>query len=264
MFRGLLFLSLSVMLLMLPPAASSQVLTADREYLLGMEAGNKGDFTGALQHLRQAVILDPKMARAHAAIGDIVDMSCQREAKACELAIEVCKEVLELDATHESALKNVAYALYWRNRLAESEDYYRRNLALRADDPDSLCAVAAIGFSCAWREVALAKAGQGLPLRTPLIDSSVCREVRAANLASIDEGIAFAGRALRTANRSSELAGYLRSLYHLRAQLQCGDRRAYREEMHTARVWDRVRKAYRKRKGDERILRKCPPAPPPE
>lgn len=254
---------LLLVMCLLAPAAFPQTLAAESEYALGREAEKRGDYRGALRHLRRAVIFDPRMIKGHIAIGDIVDLSCERDAGECELALEVCKEVLELDASQEAALKNAAYALYWLNRRDESERYYRKNLALRRDDSETLCALAAIKFSRAWHDVAIAKGNLGLPMSKPLIDLPACHAVRAANLAEIEEGIAFLIHARQAASRCSQLAGYLSPLYFLRAQVQCGDRKAYQADMYAARVWERARRAMWKRKGEDGFFRRCPPAPPP-
>jgi Flp pilus assembly protein TadD len=229
-----------------------------------MSANEKGDVEAALQHLRRAVALDPKMIKAHFAIGAIADLWCENNVeRRCELAIEEYKKVLELDASREDALKNLAYASYLIDQIDQAESYYRKALALDANDPEVLGGVAAIDAQRSYRDEAAAKVEHKVPIGKALIDSSSCQEVRQRNLARVEEGIALLTRALQIRSNSSDLMGFLSLLHARRAEIQCDNPQGYKAERNAARKWDRMRKETWKRKTDDQSLRKLPPAPPP-
>jgi tetratricopeptide (TPR) repeat protein len=72
------------------------------------------------------------------------------------MAIQEYNRVIQLQASHSDALKNLAYLMYQFNRLDESGGLYRRALALHADDPELLSAVAATNIHRVWPDLAAA------------------------------------------------------------------------------------------------------------
>src|SRR5258708_8988777 len=101
---------------------------------MGTSAEKKGDYRVAFEHLQRAVALDPKMIKAHFALGMIAESQCAVSEERCQLSVEEYNKVLELDPSREDATKNLAFVLYQVNRVDESESYYRKALALNAND----------------------------------------------------------------------------------------------------------------------------------
>lgn len=233
-----------------------------------MAARDKGDYRAALQHAQKAVVLAPKMIKAHFALGRTADEMCFSRAEPgandqiCGLAIQEYKKTLELDASHGEAMKNLAYVLYQFYRWDEAESYYRMALALHPDDPELLGAVAAMGYRRIVPDVMNTRARLKLGRKRRLIYSSACRELRDKNQARIDEGIALLMRALAIRNNNSELKEYLSVLFFLRAEIQCGNRPAYQADMKTSRAWNRAAEETKKDVPQD-ILSKLPVAPPP-
>jgi tetratricopeptide (TPR) repeat protein len=128
----------------------------------------------------------------------------------CRLAIEEYKKVLELDASREDAWKSLAFLLYQAGQWDESENSYRKALALKGNDPEALGGVAAINFIRSWQNLAATKNGLNLPAKMTLIDEPACAAVRDRNLARVEEGIAFLTRALQVRNNNSDLMGSCR------------------------------------------------------
>ena len=230
-----------------------------------MSANEKGDIDAALQHLQRAVAINPKMTKAHFAIGTIADLWCGMDGDRCGLAIQEYKKTLELEPSNEEALRNLAYSIYRVEGPGkdEAESYYRKALGLGTNDPEVLCSVAAIDAQRSWVDVGLAKIALKLPTGKALIDSPSCHEVRDRNLVRVEEGIALLTRALQIRSNSTDLSGFMSWLYTDRAELQCHNRPAYKADRNAARKWDRMRKEIWKRKADNYGFVKCPPPPPP-
>jgi tetratricopeptide (TPR) repeat protein len=251
---------------LITPAARSQVEAADAEFEAGISAKDKGDVNGAIQHLQRAVALDPKMIKAHFAIGAIAELWCYgSEGEAlCKLALKEYTKVLELDGSRNDVLKNIAYGSYVVDQIDQAESYYRKALTLDPNDPEALGGVAAIDQRRAYRDEVGAKIEHKVPLEKPLIDSPSCEEVRQRNLARIEEGIALLTRALRIHTDESSLMSFLSALYRHRAEIQCGNPRAYKADKSAARKWNHmVHETLKKRKPGDPFLRRIPPAPPP-
>jgi tetratricopeptide (TPR) repeat protein len=242
---------------------------AESEFAAGMSEREKGKYPSALEHLQRAAALAPQMVEAHFALATVADGMCLPNAQPgpdmhkCGLAIQEYNRVLELDASHSDALKNLAYLLYQFNRLDESESLYRRALAVRADDPELLSAVAATNIHRVWPDLAAAKAGMSSTTQRPLIDSPSCKDVLDRNQARIEEGLTLLMRALPIRRNNLDLMFYLSAIHMERAEIQCGNRQAYEAEMNAAIEWNRMgMKAFRK-KGWHDTFQKCPPPFPP-
>jgi tetratricopeptide (TPR) repeat protein len=264
--RALGALSLAVMSCRIAPVATA---TADAELAAGMAAQEKGDHPAALRHAQKAVALAPKMTKAHFALGKIADGMCIPNAqpgpdeRLCGLAIHEYKSVLEVDPSYAEASTNLAYLSYSFGKRDEAERYYRKSLALRPDDPEAACGVAALGVQRAWTDVTHERNKLSLPLKKPLIDSPSCREVRERNLTGFEESLALLTRALEVRPENMALMGFLSFLYSGRAEIQCGNRRAYEADKAAAKKWDRMEKEQLKKAQTGHVLSKCPPAPPP-
>ena len=243
--------------------AISQTLSADEEFALGMSANSKGEADAALIHLQRAIVLDPGMTRAHFALGATFDLWCGTNSDRCALAIQEYKKTLELDAFHKDALKGLAYALYSVNLLDESEDYYRKVLALDSNDPAALCGVVAITSQRSWRDVAVTKSKYQMSKGERFQDTNSCHEMRGRNLARVEEGIGLITKAFQVRNNSADLTGYLSYLYTIRSEIQCGNAQEYKKDKVAAKKWDHMGEKIRKKNGGSYFLQKCPAAPPP-
>lgn len=201
---------------------------ADAELSVAIAAREKGDLRTALEHAQKAVVLAPKMTKAHFTAGEIADDMCIPNAqpgpddRICGIAIQEYTKALELDSSHGEALKNLAYLLYQFYKWDESKSYYRRALALHPDDPELLGAVAGMDYRRIVPDVMETKGRLGLGPKKPLIQFPACTEVRGRNQARFEEAIALLMRALQIRKNNAELRGYLSVLYFLRAETQCG------------------------------------------
>jgi len=232
-----------------------------------MAAQEKGDYRSALQHAQKAVDLAPSMTKAHFALAltawALSGPESNPSREMGSIVIREYKKVLELDPSHAEASMNLAYFSYSFGKRDEAERYYRKALALRPNDPEAACGVAALGVQRGWTDVAQSKNKLNLPLKKPLIDFPSCREVRERNLAGFEESLALLTRALEVSPENLDLMGFLSFLYTGRAEIQCGNRRAYQADKAAARKWDRMEKETLKKQEPGHVFSRCPPAPPP-
>jgi len=77
------------------------------------------------------------------------------------------------------------------------------------------------------------KPGNGLQ---PVIGLPACHEIRTKTLPEVEEGIALLTRTLRLVNYV-EPQTYMAVFYMELAQLQCGDRAAYRRDLASEKQW---------------------------
>ena len=219
---------------------------------------------GALEYLKRAVALDPKMTKAYFAIGSIADIWCGVDDgdPLCQVAIDGYQKVVALEPSRKEAWKRLAYASYGMYRIDQAESDYRRALSLDANDPEVLGGLAALDMQAAYRDVALAKIEPKVVTERELIDSPFCEQVRGKNMAPVNEGIEFAAKAREVKNKNVNLMGFLGVLYATRAQIQCGDLKSFKDDMDASKWWSRLIAKTHHQTRDQN-LRNMPPGPPP-
>jgi len=83
---------------------------------------------------------------------------------------------------------------------------------LSPNDLEALATIAAIDATRSGKDVALHKAGSGVPVETPLIGFSSCTEDRRKNLAPVNEGISYLTKALQIDGGNIEFMRWLSQL----------------------------------------------------
>lgn len=228
-----------------------------------MAENAKGNASVALEYLKRATALDPKMTKAYFAIGSIAGSWCGVDDgdPLCEAAIDGYQKVVALEPSREDAWKRLAYASYLVNRIDQAESDYRRALSLDANDPEVLGGLAALDMQGAYRDVASAKVEHKVVTERELIDSPFCGQVRGRNLARINEGIEFAAKAREVKNGNLDLLAILGALYSTRAQIQCADLKSFKDDMDASKRWNRL--STKTHQPLDQFLWNMPPAPPP-
>ncbi|MBZ5585890.1 MAG: hypothetical protein LAQ30_27605 [Acidobacteriia bacterium] len=205
----------------------------------GVACYEEAIYPKALEHLHQAVALDPSSIKGHYYLALASDAMCA-PAESCEphtsTAVREYQKVLELDPAHKDALKNLA-RLSWKNaRFLESEKLYRLAATLDPNDPEALYGAAALTWQRAYRELISEKIRLGLKPGKPLIGLSSCAEVRRKTLGSVEEAITLLNKSLQFA-KYEEIQTYLAVSYMLRAEIQCHDATAYKRDRQAEEGW---------------------------
>jgi Flp pilus assembly protein TadD len=244
-------------------SGGAQTATAEAEFAAGIAAAAKGDAIGALEYLKRAVSLDPKMTKAYFAIGSFAEDWCGVDDGdlLCELAIDGYQKVTALDPPREDAWKRLGLASYVMSRVNQAESSYRRALSLNACDPEVLGGLAMLDMHAAYRGVYAARVEHKVATQRELINSPFCGQVRGMNLGTVNEGVEFAGKAHELKNKNVDLMSVLSVLHATRAQMQCGDLKSFNADMAASKRWNHLREKAHST-GDQ-FLRYMPPAPPP-
>ncbi|MDZ5699000.1 tetratricopeptide repeat protein [Chelativorans sp. M5D2P16] len=110
-----------------------QILAARRDdaealHLLGLIAYQSGRRDEALDHLKRAVALAPKVASYHANLGELY-----RLAGHIEEAIAAARRAVRLKADHPEGHSNLGAALFDAGKYEEAAECHRRAIALKPD-----------------------------------------------------------------------------------------------------------------------------------
>jgi predicted O-linked N-acetylglucosamine transferase (SPINDLY family)/ADP-heptose:LPS heptosyltransferase len=101
-------------------------------FLLGRVRHARGDLDAAIDFLRKAIALDPKLTAAHSDLGIFLQGQGRLdEAEACY------RRALTLDPLFVNAMSNLGAVLAERGRLEEASTWYSRAIAERSDFADA-------------------------------------------------------------------------------------------------------------------------------
>lgn len=250
------------------PLTHSQTPDVKSELNLGIASYEKGTYEEAIQHLEHVVSIDPEATIGHFYLALAYDQMCASpnpcDPRRSGRAIQEYSRVLELDPAHKDALKSMAHLLYRIARFDEAEGFYRKAAKLDANDPEALYSIAVLDFRRTYPVLMQEKARLHLARKQPLIGFRTCHQVRAKNLADVEEGIALLTRTVELVN-NVDVQTYLAVFYMERAELHCGDRLAYERDLKSeSQWWDRACATWHdpKRSYPPRWIAGQPPPPP--
>ncbi|MGA3187903.1 MAG: hypothetical protein ABSF22_12410 [Bryobacteraceae bacterium] len=203
------------------------------------------------------------MSKAYFAIGSIADVWCGVDdgAALCQVAIDAYQSVVALEPSRQDAWKGLAHASYLMDRIDQADINYRRALLLAPNDPESFGGLASIDMGAAYRSVYSSRIEHNVATERELIDSPFCGQIREKNLTTINEGIELAHKAREVKNKNLDLMAVLCLLHATRAQIQCGNRNGFEDDMKVSKRWNRLRA--KTHPSIDQFLWNMPPGPPP-
>jgi tetratricopeptide (TPR) repeat protein len=171
-----------------------------------------------------------------------------------------------MDPLNTEAMKALAWRYYREAKLDEADRFYRKVLEVDPNDFEALYTLAVLQWQSSYQVRAQKRGELKLERDKMLIDSPSCGEVRSVNLAKVEDAMSLLTRAAGIVE-SYDVKIYFSLLYRERADIQCGDRSAYDQDVITAMDW--TRRACDERHKPDRVILSCtsfrcpPPAPPP-
>jgi tetratricopeptide (TPR) repeat protein len=165
-------------------------------------------------------------------------------------ALEQYSEILKGNPSDINSMKGLAYLQFQLNNFSEAKESYKKAIALDPSDPELLYAAAVVNWSIANHEIIAEKAKLDAESDDSLIVSEGCPDLRAASLPGVDSGIAMLTKAISLRKDYDDAMAYMNLLYRLRAELECGNKKAYRADLQQANEWSDRASAARKKKAD--------------
>lgn len=109
-------------------AERSRFKSSVAHYNLGKTVGSRGNLTEAIEHYRQALVIDPGYAKAHNNLGNALFARGELAE-----AIEHYRQALKVDPAHAKAHYNLGAALAKGGNLAEATEHFHQAVRI---DPD--------------------------------------------------------------------------------------------------------------------------------
>jgi tetratricopeptide (TPR) repeat protein len=269
---SILLAALVIFSVFLTPARAQTYRT---ELDLGVAAYKNNQFDEAARHFRKATELDPTqtVARMYLATAYVSQYIPGVETKdnrlLAEQALEQYQHVLESDAPAGSKInsaKGMGYLYLNLKKFDEAKSYYQRASGLDANDPEPYYSIGVIDWTDCYQPRMEARTrlklqpDENLNPRNP-DQKKVCDELRAKNLATVEEGIDTLKQAIQLRPDYDDAMAYLNLMYRERADVQCDDPAARERDLKTADDWVDKTLATKKAKAEKRS---APTAPNPQ
>jgi tetratricopeptide (TPR) repeat protein len=219
----------------------------------GVQAFRQAHYEDAIAHFEQAVALDPDLAVARMYLAATYLQVFQPGVDNPENVIWATKaldqysEILRSNPSDVESLKGVAYLKLQLNNFDEARETYAKAIALDPSDPDLLYAAAVANWSMANSEITAEKAKLDAESDYSLILSEGCPDVRTKSLAIVDSGIAMLNKAISLRKEYVDAMTYMKLLYRLRADLECGSKKNFKADMKQSDEWAERAAAARKK-----------------
>ena len=166
-------------------------------------------------------------------------------------AIDQYKQTLDIDPVNMTAVKGIAYLNMQLKRFDEARAEYKRAIEIDPNDPETYYSVGVVDWSMAYSEIMAEKIKLGMKMDDVMIQSPGCKDLRAAQMENIEDGIAMLARAIELRKDYDDAMAYTNLLFRLRADLECGDAPAHKADITKANQWADEAMAARKRRAEK-------------
>jgi tetratricopeptide (TPR) repeat protein len=236
--------------------AGPQATSGNPDLDLGVQAYKNARYEEAIQHFKQAVDHDPTLLNARLYLATaytqqyIPSADTPDNNEFAEKAIEQYQEVLQRDPKNINSVKGIAYLYLNMKRFDQAKEYYRKATKMDPNDPDPYYSIAVIDWTETYQARMELKAKLDLKQVQPLIRSAECWQLRDGNRELVDDGIAMLNKAIELRRDYDDAMAYMNLMCRERADIQCGDAKAYAADLKTADDWVDLTIATKKRKSE--------------
>ncbi len=238
----------------------AQERTAASELSLGIQSYKDTKYEDAAVHFQAAVALDPSMVKAHlylatsfaAQVAPGEDTAQNKQL--AQQAIEEYQKTLDLHPEKPNValcLTAIASLYFNTKQYEEARAGYQKAVQAAPDNPELYYSIGVIYWMKAYTETMKLMIRLKLTPADPLVDRPECADLRNSNLAAVRDGIEMMNKAVALRPDYDDAMAYLGLLYRERAQIQCGDRRAYDADVNTANSWVDKTLAAKRKKGQQ-------------
>ncbi|MFL6438600.1 MAG: tetratricopeptide repeat protein [Terriglobales bacterium] len=246
-------------LVVLAVAASLTGLGCDRlrardQLNKGVQSYRGAQYDSAIEHFKNAVSLDPTLTVAGLYLATAYAQQCvpgvdtPDNTRNCNQAIDEFKKLLEKNPSDINSLKGIA-SLYFNmasgaskpedklKDLEQAKEYHEKVIQNDPSDPEAYYSVAVIDWTQAYKARMDAKSAAGIKNEDPIKDKKLCTEVQGKNQQPVQEGIDDLNKALTLRKDYDDAMAYLNLLFREKADIECGDPDARKQDLSTADDW---------------------------
>ena len=220
----------------------------------GVQSYRSAQYDSAIEHFKNAVNLDPNLSVARLYLATAYAQQCvpgvdtPDNTRNCNQAIDEFKKQLDKSPGDTGSLKGIA-SLYFNmasgaskvddkmKNLDEAKQYHEEVIKNDPSDPEAYYSVAVIDWTEAYKNRMDAKTAAGIRNEDPIKDKKLCADIQNKNQQKVQEGIDDLNKSLQLRKDYDDAMAYLNLLYREKADLECGDPDARKQDLATAEDW---------------------------
>jgi tetratricopeptide (TPR) repeat protein len=213
-------------------------LQARDQLIKGVQAYKNAKFEEAVDHFQNAERLDPALPMAPLYLATaytsqvVPDANTPENTKNAQLAISSYQKVLAQTPNDLTALRGIAAVYLMIGKTAEAKEWQHKVMAVDPNDPVAHYTVGVIDWRLAYRNAIAARNALGLQDDGNMIkDKKACQALVDQNQTLVDEGIKELQQAIQLRPGYDDAMSYLSLLYRRKADLDCGDEAAHKDDM---------------------------------
>ena len=212
----------------------------------GVAAYKNAKYEEAIGHFQTAVNLDPTlpMARLYLATAYaqqvVPDLKTPDNLKNANLAIQGFQQVLDKDPKDISSLKGIAGLYFQIDEFDKAKEWQQKVLAVDPQDAEAAYTIGVIDWGIAHKNQVQAltsanmqDAGDG----NPKMPKDACKKLADQNASLVAEGMQYLQKALDIRPNYDDAMSYMNLMYRQKANIECGNEQARKEDIDQAVDW---------------------------
>jgi tetratricopeptide (TPR) repeat protein len=210
----------------------------------GVQSFKAGRYEEAITHFQNAERLDPKLPTAKAFLATALSqnvvpgLTTPDNLKIAQQAIDTFKEVLTEDPSDINSMKGIASLYFNTKKFDEAKDWQKKVLAVDPKDPEAAYTVGVIDWTVAFQNAQKMTGtnddGQG---NVKVFTKNNCADIQKENGPLVEEGLKYLNTAIENRPNYDDAMSYLNLTYRRKADVDCGNEAARKDDVAKALDW---------------------------
>jgi tetratricopeptide (TPR) repeat protein len=243
----------AALLLLLASTTGCKKLEARDQLNKGVESYKSTHYEEAIDHFQKAIALDPTLAEAkdflattymYMVVPDLVDPKSNKDnLDNAQHAIDGFNAALEVKPDDVNSMKGIATVYLDIDQYDKAKDYQKKALAIDPKDAIADYTIGVIDWRLAFKNARQVMADNGMQINDvdlapePKLDKKVCPKLEEINAPLVDEGLQYLKAAVDVNPDYEDAMSYMSLLYRRKADLECGNEAAFKQDRATAQDW---------------------------
>ncbi len=213
----------------------------------GVQAYKSAKYEEAINHFQNAVNLDPSypMTRIYLATAYaqqvVPDLPTPDNLKKANLAIDSYKKVLQEHPGDNTSLKGIASLYFNMGDMDLAKQWQQKVIQSDPKDPEAPYTIGVIDWKAAYKNTVQALAAGGLQddgTGNVKMSKQTCAKLKAENAQAVGEGLNYLEKAIQIRPSYDDAMSYLNLTYRQKADIDCGDPNAVKQDVAEAQQWN--------------------------
>jgi tetratricopeptide (TPR) repeat protein len=229
-----------LMALLLLSATGCKRLRANDQINRGVQEFKNGHFEQAEDHFQQAINIDPdnlnpRIYLATTYASQVVPgLDTADNKKLAQNALDGFNDVLRRDPNNINALKQIASLDRSTGHTGDAKDYEKKVIAQDPNDAEANYTIGAVDWKLAYDNSVAVLAKEGLQDKSDgnfKLSKAGCAALTAENKPLVDEGLEYLTKASQINPNYEEAYTYLSLMSRRKADLECGNATAVKQDL---------------------------------